>query len=903
MFDKDGSGKIDEEEFHFLLKYLNIEIDEDTHEKMFRKYDKDKSGYIEFPEFKRVWLRLANTRKELEDRGIDVPTLATRFQMIHMLDKALEEEEEQERLALETTKEWQLNQERLKVKREYIVKAKTQAKVELCSALDAGGSVYVFGNGTLNQFDKAPRPNMNTPLFQQKGQEIIQSLWSSRVGSSKSHLNEILQRTTTLADDLKLNMDEDTVSSKDFVLLDRSLKVQQNTVWLWGRQCEGVAISESVMLAYNKGGSLYSWGGNDQWWHQLEADSCWQNRPRGDMTARTNQMHGCHPDWKAETQSSAADDENETNDRYTYAKNDELAHEIKTVLQYYNAWSTPDGNINLLDHAKKCLKNGVERQRLVQSLNLRGKNTESLTKADMVEILYKDILLEHKLLGEAIHLELKDLDHEMVEFKQQRKMKLAKRRQFRFADIWRPLRQAQRLDVSANTIKNNRNRKDEALRKQVVGQRDGSFTISKPEGDIAFSGLTPRGPPATSISSSIHWNMVDAGANHAGLIDERGRLWTWGLDSIGRLGRQSRNQERGKTGTLHRFSPQPVDIESVHHFSCGYSHTAAITKAGEILVWGSGSCGKLGLGEITSTQECFTSIPLTLTSLASNTIVKVSCGSSHTACVDRDGGLWVWGSGGGGRLGLGHRSDVFKPHIVKAIEDPIVDVSCGNSQTLAITAINQTSQLCNQTKVRKISGGKLYVAGAAEVLGSSYNVFGTFEHFSLGRDSQEIISPVPIKQISGGFSHQSAVSLDGELFTWGDNTQGCCGQDIRSQFIARPTKVALYTKPKDLAEGKSIFRSVSYGNQPFYDIDLGDVASIREIKLWNCLTIPNNPAIDKSTYTARLFPCWIMIAHDHFPDSVGEGRLDAALSFSIDNKRFEENVHESVWKRELDVPI
>ena len=152
MFDKDGSGSIDEEEFHFLLKYLNIDIDEGTHEKFFRKCDLDKSGYIEYPEFKRAWLRLANTRMELENRGIDIPTLATKSQMIHILDKALDEEERQERLALEEAKRWRLKQDRLKQKREYILKARHQARVELCSALYLGGLIYVFVSGTLDQF-------------------------------------------------------------------------------------------------------------------------------------------------------------------------------------------------------------------------------------------------------------------------------------------------------------------------------------------------------------------------------------------------------------------------------------------------------------------------------------------------------------------------------------------------------------------------------------------------------------------------------------------------------------------------------------------------------------------------------------------------------------------------------
>lgn len=906
MFDKDGSGKLDEEEFYFLLQYLNIEIDEDTHEKMFRKYDKDKSGFIEFREFRMAWLRLANTRKELEDRGIPIPTLATKFQMIHMLEKVLEEEEEQERLALEETKRWQMSQDRLKVKRQYIVKAKTQAKVELCSALDAGGSVYVFGNGSLNQFNRAPRPNMNTPFFKQEGQELIQSLWSSRVGCSKSHLDQSLQRKTTLADDMKLSPDEDSFSSKDFILLDRDLNIQQNTVWLWGRKCDGVAISESVIVAFNEDGSLYSWGGNDQWWHQFEPDSCWQKRSRGDTTARSNDLLGCQPNWRSDTDQSG--DQNNKHCAHAIVT-DELAKEMKTVLQYFNSWSTPDGNVNLLDHAKKCLRGKIERSRIAQSLQLRGKNTDELTKADMVGILYKDILLEHKLLGEAVHLELKALDHEMVQFKQQRKMKLAKRRQFRFAEIWRPLRQAQRLDGStlARKKESGGNQKADTdfgstVGKQIVVGQDEDDSINTKRG-IGFSGLTPRGPSPLSKSSSQRWKMIDAGANHAGLVDNMGRLWMWGLDSIGRLGRQTKKKEgqQNSSTSLHRFSPQPIKIDVVKQFSCGYSHTAAVSKAGNLLIWGSGSCGKLGLGDVTSTQECFSSIPVPLKCFSSNSILKVSCGSSHTACVDKDGGLWVWGSGGGGRLGLGHRSDVFSPHAVKTIEEPIVDVSCGNSQTLVISAINDTTDFCNKTKVRHISGGNLYVAGSAEVLGSTYNVFGTYNFFSSGGLDdcleQSNSAAVPITHISAGFSHQSAVSLDGELYAWGDNTQGCCGQDAKVFFVNQPTKVALYNKPKDLAAGKSTYRSVPYGNQPFFDVDLGEVASIREIKLWNCLTVPDNPAIDKNTYTGRLFPCWVMVSHEIFPDSIGEGRLDAALRFSVVNKRFEENIHESVWKR------
>ena len=95
MFDKDDSGKIDEDEFHFLMEYLDIKMDERAYEKMFKKYDTDESGFIEYPEFKRAWLRLGDPAKELHHRGIvDLPPRASRLQLIKILEGILDEEEE-----------------------------------------------------------------------------------------------------------------------------------------------------------------------------------------------------------------------------------------------------------------------------------------------------------------------------------------------------------------------------------------------------------------------------------------------------------------------------------------------------------------------------------------------------------------------------------------------------------------------------------------------------------------------------------------------------------------------------------------------------------------------------------------------------------------------------------------
>lgn len=70
---------------------------------MFRKYDADGSGYIEYPEFKKIWVRLANVQKELTDRGVKIPKMATNRTLSNMLEQILDAEEDRyinERMAL-----------------------------------------------------------------------------------------------------------------------------------------------------------------------------------------------------------------------------------------------------------------------------------------------------------------------------------------------------------------------------------------------------------------------------------------------------------------------------------------------------------------------------------------------------------------------------------------------------------------------------------------------------------------------------------------------------------------------------------------------------------------------------------------------------------------------------------
>lgn len=70
------------------------------------------------------------------------------------------------------------------------------------------------------------------------------------------------------------------------------------------------------------------------------------------------------------------------------------------------------------------------------------------------------------------------------------------------------------------------------------------------------------------------------------------------------------------------------------------SHAAAVSENGQIYTWGDGTSGQLGLDR----AENFNS-PTLLRSIGQKVpILQVSCGGSHTLCLDLLGRAHSWGA-------------------------------------------------------------------------------------------------------------------------------------------------------------------------------------------------------------------------------------------------------------------
>ena len=53
--------------------------------------------------------------------------------------------------------------------------------------------------------------------------------------------------------------------------------------------------------------------------------------------------------------------------------------------------------------------------------------------------------------------------------------------------------------------------------------------------------------------------------------------------------------------------------------------------------------------------------------------------------------------------------------------------------------------------------------------------------------------------------------------------------------------------------------STQLESQPWLEVDLGNIATIDKVLIWNRTDEPRDKSEVRDLYTARLFPCWVMI--------------------------------------------
>uniref|UniRef100_UPI00358F5350 secretion-regulating guanine nucleotide exchange factor isoform X2 n=1 Tax=Myxine glutinosa TaxID=7769 RepID=UPI00358F5350 len=243
-------------------------------------------------------------------------------------------------------------------------------------------------------------------------------------------------------------------------------------------------------------------------------------------------------------------------------------------------------------------------------------------------------------------------------------------------------------------------------------------------------------------------------------------LFAWGANKSGQLGLGHHNDQLLPCLVQWQPVPQPA-VPAVKAICGGGAHSALVTDSGDLYVCGQNSHGQLGLGHLEDVAN-FTRCP----ALPGCSVAKVACGWEFTLILTVDGQLFSCGSDSHGQLGLGTGSKSSSAHVstpVKVLEHCLCDIAAGLRHSLAITW---------EGTVLQWGLGMLIRARRAGTVPSYLQASTPSAILGLPEDMKFV-------QVSAGAHHSAALSVEGKVFLWGDNSKGQILQADKA-FVPHP---------------------------------------------------------------------------------------------------------------------
>jgi len=200
--------------------------------------------------------------------------------------------------------------------------------------------------------------------------------------------------------------------------------------------------------------------------------------------------------------------------------------------------------------------------------------------------------------------------------------------------------------------------------------------------------------------------------------------------------------------------------------ACGEGFTAVVMEKGDLLSFGNGASGQLGLGTdadqllpayVGEADEGFGGEAVVMVA-ARYAHTHPHTRKVHTACVTANGTLWTWGRGGFGQLGHGDREPRQRPtQLGKEMYggSPAVMVACGCFHMLVLTAVGLV----------ELRLGSLWSCGWGVF--SQLGHGDTVDKLVLTLMGAEGFQGAQIVMVAAGGYHSVALGTEGSVWTWG----------------------------------------------------------------------------------------------------------------------------------------
>jgi len=317
----------------------------------------------------------------------------------------------------------------------------------------------------------------------------------------------------------------------------------------------------------------------------------------------------------------------------------------------------------------------------------------------------------------------------------------------------------------------------------------------------------------SNFLNDIHITNVECGGKTCVILTSNGDIYTCGRGSFGQLGHGNKNH-------IDEFK-KVENIPQCKYISSGYAFTSAISVDGDIYSWGAGENGRLGTGneentnlpikleadvkfkvvESGSVHQCAISENNELYScgdykyngdgLEENKLfltknrffngmffnkISIGPGGYHTLALNIAGNLFAWGHNRVGQLGLGNTSGSIIidagdhinpiPSLIKLFNNKIIiDISCGWGHSAVITN-NHDVYMCG----RNVKGQLGIDPNQCQKNTNGFPYISEFTRI-------DSLCGININKIECGGEHSAAITKNGILYVWGDNSKNKLGNN------------------------------------------------------------------------------------------------------------------------------
>jgi alpha-tubulin suppressor-like RCC1 family protein len=307
-------------------------------------------------------------------------------------------------------------------------------------------------------------------------------------------------------------------------------------------------------------------------------------------------------------------------------------------------------------------------------------------------------------------------------------------------------------------------------------------------GQLGINSSGSKAVPAAVMQAGVlagkRVSVIAASNTRSVALCDDGTIAAWGQGYYGQL---------GNGGTSQQTAPVLVDRTGVltgktaTAIAAGGSHNLALCSDGTLVAWGRNNSGQLGDG---STLDGTVPVLVNRTGvLAGKTVTAIAAGGSHSLALCSDGTLAAWGNNNSGQLGDNSSTSrslpvaVFRTGVLSG--KTITGMACGEAFSLVVCTDGTLVAWGNN------NSGQLGIGTTnSSLLPVLVNRTG-------------VLAGKTVVAVAAGSSHSLARCSDGNLATWGYNSNGQLGNGTSTN-----STVPVLVSKSPLATGENFMAAV-----------------------------------------------------------------------------------------------